>query len=234
MTTTHRLVVTKTIIAANLIFFVYLAQKGGGLAGTHDAGRISPELKYTLWAPAISPCGQWWRVITSGFVHFGLAHIAFNMFILYLVANVLESEAGSLRFGLIYAVSLVTGSLGALILSPNVNTGGASGAVFGVAAAAALLLMRRGSTFWNTGFGPLLLINMAYTLIAPNISIGGHLGGAVGGIAVGAVLLREEPTRNEQVATISTALGLLVLAFAACLWVAAAKSPAGFNCVLVR
>jgi membrane associated rhomboid family serine protease len=114
-----------------------------------------------------------------------------------------------------------------------VQTGGASGAVFGVAGAATLLMMRRGITFWNTGFGPLLVINLLYTFAAPNVSVGGHIGGLIGGTVAGFVLLRDDPTPAEQVAGSTTALGLAVVLFVACLWVAA-RAPDLPSCHLLR
>jgi membrane associated rhomboid family serine protease len=94
----------------------------------------------------------------------------------------LEPGAGSLRFSTIYVVSVLAGSAGALVLSPDAFTGGASGGVFGLAAAATLVMQRQGMRFWDTGFGPLLLINFGLGFFVANVSIGGHLGGLIGGL----------------------------------------------------
>ena len=230
-TTARGLPVAKTLIALNVLAFVYINRQADSRLGPGGFVRVGPEYKFTLNAPAIAPCGQWFRIITSGFVHFDPMHLAFNMLILYVVANVLEREAGSLRFALIYATSLVTGALDALLSNPGSHTGGASGAVFGVAGAATVLMMRRGSTFWNTGFGPLLIINLLYTFVNPNVSLGGHVGGLVGGLICGAILLRDEPTRSEKYVGIAAVLGMLVLAFGACL-VVADRAPDLPNCHL--
>ena len=65
--------------------------------------------------------GEWWRLFTAGFVHFGILHIVFNMFILYLIGQVLEPAIGPWRFTAIYIASLLAGSLGALIIDPFVG-----------------------------------------------------------------------------------------------------------------
>jgi membrane associated rhomboid family serine protease len=94
----------------------------------------------------------------------------------------LEPGAGKARFALLYVVSVLGGSAGALVVTPHALTGGASGGVFGLAAAATLVLHRQGLRFWDTGFGPLLAINLLFNLTQSNISIGGHVGGLVAGV----------------------------------------------------
>ena len=125
--------------------------------------------------------GEWWRLFSYSLVHFGLLHIGSNMLMLWLVGRVLEPVTGPIRFATIYVVSVLGGAAGALIATPHGFTGGASGGVFGVAAAAALVLHRQGIRFWDAGFGPLLLINLALGLFVSNISLGGHIGGLVAG-----------------------------------------------------
>ena len=93
--------------------------------------------------------GDIWRAFTGGFLHaqgaFGFLHIGFNMYLLYILGNLLEPSIGKLRFGAIYFTSLLTGSFGAILLSsPNSYTVGASGAVFGLMGAAVVFLHARG------------------------------------------------------------------------------------------
>jgi membrane associated rhomboid family serine protease len=167
---------TKVIIAINVLLYLYITSVDGGRFGR---GTLSFDL--AVFGPAVAD-GEWWRLATSSVVHFGLFHIFFNMLVLYQVGLVLEPGAGPWRFTTIYLVSVLAGSAGALLLTPNAHTGGASGGVFGLAAAATLVMQRQGVRFWDTGFGPLLLINFALGFFVTNVSIGGHLGGLVGGL----------------------------------------------------
>jgi membrane associated rhomboid family serine protease len=131
---------------------------------------------------------QWWRIVTGGFLHENLLHIAFNMYVLYVLGQMLEPALGRLKFGLIYAVSLLAGSLGALLVSPHAFTVGASGAVFGLMGAAAVEMRSRQIPVMQSGVGGLILINLIISFSIPGISWGGHIGGLVGGAAAAAML----------------------------------------------
>jgi membrane associated rhomboid family serine protease len=138
--------------------------------------------------------GEYWRLITAGFLHTGLLHLAFNMLALYVLGELLEPAIGRLRFGLIYFASLLAGSFGALLLEPTAPTVGASGAVFGLMGAAFVVMRHRGINPMESGLGLWLGLNLLITFTIPNISIGGHIGGLVGG-TVAALLLFEVPDR---------------------------------------
>ena len=98
--------------------------------------------------------GEWYRLVTSGFLHFGIIHIAFNMLLLFQLGQLLEPAIGRIRFGLLYFAALLGGSAGALILSAERRChGGASGAVFGLMAAAFVGLRNRGVNPFSTGIG---------------------------------------------------------------------------------
>jgi len=126
--------------------------------------------------------GYVWEVVTSGFLHApGFLHIAFNMFALYVLGGLLEPAIGRLRFGLIYAVSLLAGAFGALLLSPVGLTVGASGAIFGLMGAAVVIMRNRGINPMENGLVFIIGLNLVISFLVPNISIGGHLGGLVGG-----------------------------------------------------
>jgi membrane associated rhomboid family serine protease len=126
---------------------------------------------------------QYWRLITGGFLHDGVIHIGFNMYILYWLGTMLEPVMGHVRFAALYFASLLAGSLGAIVADPNVLTVGASGAVFGLMAAAFVFQRARGIDPWRSGLGPVILLNLALPFIFTNlnISIGGHVGGLIGG-----------------------------------------------------
>lgn len=140
--------------------------------------------------------GELWRLVTSGFLHGGLFHLLANMLALYILGQLVEPALGRLRFGLVYFVSLLCGSFGALLLSPDSLTVGASGAVFGLMGAAAVVARSRGFSLMESGLGLWIGLNLLITFTIPRISIGGHLGGIVGG-ALAALLLVEVGERGR-------------------------------------
>jgi membrane associated rhomboid family serine protease len=117
-------------------------------------------------------------------------------------------------------VSVLAGSAGALLAQPNVPAGGASGGVFGLAAAATIVMQRRGISFWQTGFGPLILINLFLNLFMTNVSLAAHLGGLVGGaLATEAMILGRKA--NQVWLGYAGAVAVGVVSFAICLGAAA-------------
>jgi membrane associated rhomboid family serine protease len=140
-----------------------------------------------LFGPAVAD-GQWYRIITSAFVHAGLIHLLFNMIVLWWLGGALERYAGSMRFGSIYLASVVWGAAGALLFAPNALTVGASGGVYGLMAALLVLERQQGISLLGSSVGVFLLLNLAITFIIPGISIGGHLGGLLGGFLAAVVL----------------------------------------------
>ena len=125
--------------------------------------------------------GEYWRLLTAGFLHAGFFHLFFNMFSLYILGGMLEPAIGRLRFALIYFVSLLAGSFGALLVEPDSLTVGASGAIFGLMGAAVIVMRNRGISLMESGLGIWIGLNLLITFTVPNISIGGHIGGLVGG-----------------------------------------------------
>ncbi len=153
--------------------------------------------------------GQWWRVVTAAFLHANILHIAFNMYALWLLGKPLERYIGSARFLVIYTVSGISGSAGALLLTnAYVPTVGASGAIFGLMGAL-LVLERRGMPLVGPLL-PILLINLVFTFGVAGISIGGHIGGLIGGIL--AALGLERFGRGHIAYGKLGLVGLLVLA----------------------
>lgn len=173
--------------------------------------------------------GEWWRVVTSGFLHQGLLHLGFNMFALYILGQVLEPAIGTARFVAVYLVSLLAGSVGALLLSdPYTFTIGASGAVYGLFVATILIARHRGFdqvvqtlAFW-------LVLNLVFTFATPGISIGGHLGGIVGGFLGGLLVVAAE-RRMAGRETLRIELGLMALLGAACFVAAVVVATAGIS-----
>jgi membrane associated rhomboid family serine protease len=124
--------------------------------------------------------GDWWRLITATFLHYGPLHLGMNMLVLWFIGPPLEEYFGHWRYLLVYLVSGLAGSAGALIWSPNALTVGASGAIWGIMGAAVVLEARRIYVFGGQAMG-LVVFNLIITLVIPGVSIGGHIGGAIAG-----------------------------------------------------
>lgn len=170
---------TYTLIALNaIVFLIEIAQGHGGLFG-EQASRF--VFDFGLFGPAVAE-GEWYRLLTSGFLHAGVIHIGFNMLLLYFLGRLLEPALGTPRFLALYFASLLAGSLGALILEPNSLGIGASGAIFGLAGGIFVIARGRGMDALAGEVGFLILINLVISFVSPRISIGAHLGGLVGGI----------------------------------------------------
>lgn len=137
-----------------------------------------------LFGPAVA-AGDWWRVVTSGFVHADLIHVGFNCLLLWQLGGSLEAVFGRAVFALVALASLLGGSTGALLLEPDALTVGASGIVFGLMGATVVVLRSRGVDPMASGVGGLLALNLVITFVLPGISIGGHVGGLAAGTAVG-------------------------------------------------
>jgi membrane associated rhomboid family serine protease len=180
-------------------------------------GALSKQATQLVVARPFIEQGEWYRLVSGGFVHFGFLHIAMNMFLLFQLGKILEPVLGSTRFGLVYFAALLGGSAGALLITPDALTGGASGAVFGLMAAAVVGLRHRGVNPWRTGLGATFAINIVFTLAIPGVSVGGHFGGALVGAACGAVLLAPAPWRLPRWTGFATplALGLASIAVVA-------------------
>jgi membrane associated rhomboid family serine protease len=129
--------------------------------------------------------GDWWRLVTSGFLHAGPIHILFNMYLLWILGNMLEPALGSRRFAALYLTALLAGACGALVVNPDSATVGASGAVFGLMGAAAVELRSRGINPFKTDIGALIVFNLILSFALSHISVGGHIGGLIGGALVG-------------------------------------------------
>jgi membrane associated rhomboid family serine protease len=180
---------TSVLIGLNaLAFLAEIAGGGGGL------GSVSGSVLNDFGLRGISVAdGEWYRLITGGFLHASLIHIGFNMFLLFVLGRILEPAIGTPRFVFLYAASLLAGAFGALALTnPLELTVGASGAIFGVLGATVLIARGRGFNEIATQLGLLLLFNLAITFGASHISVGGHLGGLVGGIACGLLIIAGE------------------------------------------
>jgi membrane associated rhomboid family serine protease len=168
--------VTMALIGINVA--VYLAELAAG--GTINGLDNTIYIHGALFGPLVA-AGDWWRLITSAFLHYGPFHLAINMYSLYFAGSILEQVIGRWRFALLYVVSGLAGSAGALVWSPNVPTVGASGAIFGVLGAL-FVLERRGHIATGGQVAGLIVLNLIFTFVLSSvISVGGHVGGLIGG-----------------------------------------------------
>ncbi len=190
--------VTYALIGLNVLAFVASTVAGGGLARGVGGSAINDG---ALYGPAIANQHEYYRLVSSAFLHAGILHLLFNMYFIFVLGSMLEPVLGRWRFLLLYVTCLLCGSLGALILSPDVRTVGASGAAFGLLGAAIVMGRSRGIDIWRSGLGPTLAINLVLTFAIPGIAIGGHVGGVVGGFAAGAIIDRAAERGHQALAT---------------------------------
>ncbi|GAA2578108.1 rhomboid family intramembrane serine protease [Winogradskya consettensis] len=202
-------IATKSLIGVNVLVMVISilssgsanAVAGGGLGGL--LGGSTPLTDWgsvvsytTVGEMGISGNGEWWRLFTAMFLHYGVIHLLLNMYALWILGRDIEGTLGPLRFTGLYLLAGFGGNVAAyLFTGPNTPTAGASTAVFGLMAAMLVLLKRL-----NLSIAPILpviVINVIFTLTVSNISIPGHLGGlATGFLAAIAIAYAPRDKRN--------------------------------------
>jgi len=182
--------VTLALIAINIV--VFLTEQGQfTLFSSTIHGPVIEE--GVLFRAGIAE-HQYWRLITSGFLHENFIHIGFNMYLLYLMGMMLEPAIGSVRFAAIYFTALLTGSFG-VVFATNTASLGASGAVFGLMGAAVVELRSRGISVQQSGIGGLIVINLILSFTLANISVGAHIGGLIGGFLAGLAIRTADDRR---------------------------------------
>jgi membrane associated rhomboid family serine protease len=209
-------VATQAIIAVNVL--VYLAELFTG-SGFGSVGGTVYE-KGALFGPLIQYQDEYWRLVTTGFLHASFFHVAFNMVFIWFIGRSLEPAIGTSRFVVAYGASLLCGSLGVLLLEFDSAAVGASGAAFGLLGALIVEARSRGIDLWSTGLIQIALLNFAFTFFVPGIAIGAHLGGFVGGILVGVIYDQCDRRRLPRSASLAAAAALGVAAFVASIAVA--------------
>jgi membrane associated rhomboid family serine protease len=212
--TQRRPEVTIALIVINVIVFLTEGNftfSGGPTGKVYEEGALFGSLK---GLPTLGVAhGQWWRIVTSGFMHENLIHIGFNMYVLYILGQMLEPALGRVKFATIYAVSLLCGSFGALLVTPHSPTVGASGAVFGLMGAAAVEMRARQIPVMQSGVGGLILLNLVISFALPGISWGGHIGGLIGG-AIAMLVIRLGARHRSQALALAGCVAIGVAAFA--------------------
>ena len=176
---------TFVLIAINVVAYIWLVSTGGL---SSDPALFNHG---ALLGVACTQYGEWWRVVTGGFLHGGIAHIGLNMIALLQLGTLVEDEYGKFRFTLIYFISLIGAGLAVVYAAPHDLTVGASGAIFGLFGAHVAVGLRIGGERGRAlimQVVPILVINLAFTFAIPNISKAGHIGGLVVGVLAGLVL----------------------------------------------
>ncbi len=209
---------TYALIAINVGVYLLELADGGTIDGLgnsiYEKGVLIANGVYADGSLAGVAHGEPWRLITSAFLHYGPIHLGLNMLALYWGGRVLEHVIGSWRFLLLYLAAGLAGSAGALWLSPNDPTVGASGAIFGIFGAL-LVLERRGTIQSGGQILALIILNLVISVSLPGISLGGHLGGLVAGIVL--MLLYFESRRSAALsiaAAVAVAAVSVIVAYA--------------------
>jgi rhomboid protease GluP len=195
--------VTPTLVAINVLVFLFTVCRGADIMNP-DGGLMI--LLGSDYGP-MTTTGEWWRVVTSMFLHFGVLHIAFNMWALWSTGKLVERLYGSCHFLLLYMLAGICGSVASITWNPLVNSAGASGAIFGVFGAllayvvdkksgvpASIMRQHQSSTL---GF---IAINLFNGFVHAGIDNAAHIGGLAGGFVFGWMLSRPltEEARTES------------------------------------
>ena len=201
---------TMVLIAINVVVYMVTAAQGGGI-------NLPGGALFSQWAlqGASVANGDWWRLVGAMFLHGSIFHLLFNMLALYWLGTIIEQALGTPRFLLVYFVSGLAGSSGALWFSaPFAVTVGASGAIFGLIGALLILeYLATGSLMGQAMV--LILVNLALTFAVPGISIGGHIGGLAGGIVATYALMRFRMPPNRTLGfALAAAVGVVSIALA--------------------
>lgn len=179
--------VTLILLTINVVLFVGQSLPNGFLTHNILTGNSLTNIG-VLYGPAVQD-GQTWRILSSGFLHGGIVHIGFNMYLLFMLGPQMEQGFGSLRFSLMYFGSLFGGALAVLLFDFAQPTLGASGAVLGLAGAMFVALWARGINPRQSPVFGLVILNLALPLLVPGISFWGHFGGVAAGAALATVLV---------------------------------------------
>jgi membrane associated rhomboid family serine protease len=175
-------IVTKSLVGMNVAVYLLELAMGGQVNGTGNQIYNNGA----LYGPLVAD-GDWWRLVSAAFLHYGPIHLGMNMLALWWFGAAVEQALGRGRYLLLYLVAGLAGSAGALLFSPTSVTVGASGAIFGILGSALVLERQRINVLGGGAMG-IIVLNLVFTFAIPGISIGGHLGGLAGG-ALGTLAL---------------------------------------------
>ena len=199
--------IATVLIGINVLVYIVTAIDAGS-ANSPENGPIFSDLALI---PVNVGAGRWWGVLTAGFLHFGLIHLAVNMMSLYFIGPALEQVLGRVRFLTVYLLSLIGGSAAAMVLSDEFSrNAGASGAIWGLLGA--LLVTFRRLRLNMTQLLSTVALNVFITFAIPGLSWQGHFGGLVVGAAVGAAMVYPRAAIRTTVQVASSVAVLVLLA----------------------
>ena len=219
--------VTKALIGINALVMLVSILSGGSnaIAGGGLGGLLGGSTPLTEWGAVLGSAvygpagdvvphgivhGEWYRLFTAMFLHYGVLHLLFNMYALWILGRELERVLGPLRYVALYLLAGLGGNVAAYLFSaPNSMTAGASTAVFGLMAGIFVILKRLNLSV--APILPIIVINVIFTFVISNISVAGHLGGLVVGAIVGAVLSYAPQKRRNLVQGAGCAAVLVIL-----------------------
>jgi membrane associated rhomboid family serine protease len=200
--------VSKVLIAINVVAFVLQQAVDGFTARYYDIGALPPP---PIGDPVVGvAAGEYYRLITSAFLHGSVFHLLLNMYALYVFGPILEGALGRIRFTVLYFLSALGGSaVSYAFANPAQPSLGASGAVFGLLGAFLVINRRLGRD--NTAVMILLAINVAYGFVVPRIDWRAHLGGLVTGALVALAFAYAPPKHRTLVQVLGTVATLLLV-----------------------
>lgn len=211
---------TYALIGINVAVFVVMVASGTGFLNGQPSvlftrfadlpGQLFVVHGNTLTQENGIAHGEWYRLLTSMFLHFGVIHLGLNMYVLYAIGPALEVALGRVRFLALYFIAGVGGSVASFLFAGPTSIGaGASGAIFGLFGAYYILARRL-----NAQTGPIVItiaLNLVLSVSIPHIDIRAHLGGLIAGSAVGAVLAYAPRSRRTLVQASGAVLVLLLV-----------------------
>ncbi|UZF56455.1 rhomboid family intramembrane serine protease [Gordonia polyisoprenivorans] len=179
----RRPLATYTLIAINVVVFAYT------IYAAHSFNvEVSGPLLHGELVRGNVFLGQYWRLLTAGFSHYSLIHLAVNMISLYILGRDLEIALGIGRFVMVYMTALLGGSAAVMIAQSNeARSAGASGAIYGLMGAMLIVVLRL-----RVSPAPVLTIiaiNLVMSFSIPGISLAAHVGGLLFGAAATAALI---------------------------------------------
>jgi membrane associated rhomboid family serine protease len=215
---TPRVFVTPALIAVNVAILVAMVATKVSLFEPNTEDMLRWGANYG----ARTLGGQWWRLLTATFLHFGIIHLAFNMIVLGGVGTLVERLLGNVGFLVMYLVSGLLGSVASLLWNPYAVGAGASGAVFGVYGALLGFLVRQRHSVpvevlaaYRNSTLAFLAYNVIYGLMAEGIDMAAHIGGLVAGFGCGLIQARPMtagPRTDRAVRNLVVAVGGVTLA----------------------
>ena len=199
--------VTLTLIAINIAVYLAELAAGGTTSGTNNT-------IFEHGALVVNGAASGNTLITAAFLHYGPFHLAINMCSLFFAGTLLEHVIGRWRFALLYVGSGIAGSAGAILISPDSVTVGASGAIFGILGAL-FVLERKGSIMTGGQVAGLIVLNLIFTFAVSNISVGGHVGGLIGGVVLMWLLVHTRRSAAQSIAaTAAVVVASVIVAYA--------------------